>query len=136
MKTAVNVTAPIKSYKDLIVWKESMNFVQVVYRVSAEFPKSEQLVLTSQMRRAAVSVPSNIAEGWSRNTAGSFLYFLRIATGSISELMTQIEIAFRLNYLTADNMKDMELMGNRISKMLTALIRKVEIRGNANKATK
>jgi len=135
MKTAVNTIAPIKSYKDLIVWKESMNFVQDVYRVSAGFPKSEQLALTTQMRRAAVSVPSNIAEGWSRNTPGSFIYFLRIATGSISELMTQIEIAFRLNYLTADNVNDMESRGNQITKMLIALIRKVESREKCKKAT-
>ena len=129
-------SAPVKSYKDLIVWKASMNLVHDVYRISSVFPKSEQLILTSQMRRSAISVPSNIAEGWSRNSARSFNYFLRIASGSTSELMTQVEIAFRLNYLMPEKANELTLQGNQISKMLIALIKKVEIREKARNESK
>ena len=131
-----NFSTPVKSYKDLIVWKASMNLVHDVYRISSVFPKSEQLILTSQMRRSAISVPSNIAEGWSRNSARSFNYFLRIASGSTSELMTQVEIAFRLNYLTPEKANELTLKGNQISKMLIALIKKVEVREKARSASK
>jgi len=113
-----------------------MNLVHDVYRISSVFPKSEQLILTSQMRRSAISVPSNIAEGWSRNSARSFNYFLRIASGSTSELMTQVEIALRLNYLTPEKANELTLKGNQISKMLIALIKKVEIREKARNASK
>ena len=130
-----NLNAPLKSYKDLIVWKASMNLVLDVYRISSVFPKSEQFILTSQMRRSAISVPSNIAEGWSRNSAKSFNYFLRIASGSTSELMTQVEIALRLNYLPPEKANEITVKGNQISKMLIALIRKVEIREKARNAS-
>ena len=130
-----NFNTPLKSYKDLIVWKSSMNLVLDIYRISSVFPKSEQLILTSQMRRSAISVPSNIAEGWSRNSARSFNYFLKIASGSTSELMTQVEIALRLNYLPPEKANEITLKGNKISKMLIALIRKVEIREKARKAS-
>lgn len=131
-----NFNTPLKSYKDLIVWKSSMNLVLDIYRISSVFPKSEQLILTSQMRRSAISVPSNIAEGWSRNSARSFNYFLKIASGSTSELMTQVEIAYRLNYLTPENANEITIKGNQISKMLIALIKKVEIREKARHVSK
>ncbi|MFM7726874.1 MAG: four helix bundle protein, partial [Flavobacteriales bacterium] len=116
-----NTNSPVKSYKNLIVWNASMNLVHDIYRISSVFPKSEQLILTSQMRRAAISVPSNIAEGWGRNSARSFKYFLKIASGSTSELMTQLEIALRLNYITPEKANELILKGNQISKMLIAL---------------
>jgi four helix bundle protein len=109
-----------------------MNFVQDVYVITSRFPRVEQMALTSQMRRSAVSVPSNIAEGWSRNSAASFSYFSRIALGSMSELMTQIEIASRVSYINEEKMIELESKGNEICRMLYALTKKVESRENTN----
>jgi four helix bundle protein len=88
----------MKDHKELEVWKKSMDFVLSVYALTQGFPKDELYVLTSQLRRSAVSVPSNIAEGAARNSAREFLRFLHIAQGSASEAETQILIAQRLNY--------------------------------------
>jgi four helix bundle protein len=80
------------------------------------------------MRSCAISVPSNIAEGWSRNSARSFISYLNIASGSMSELMTQLEIARRINYISAERMQALEHRGIQISKMLYMLIKKIESR--------
>src|ERR1022692_3424835 len=87
------------SYQDLIAWQKAMDLVTDVYRVTAAFPKEEVYGLTSQLRRAAVSVPSNIAEGQGRKGDGEFKHFLRLALGSLMEVETQIMIAERLGYL-------------------------------------
>ena len=87
------------NYRDLIVWQKAMDLVQAVYKITAGFPKEELYGLTSQLRRAAVSIPSNIAEGQGRRTTGDFQRFLAIANGSLREVETQILIAKRLNYL-------------------------------------
>ena len=89
----------IKSYKELIVWQTSIDMVVEVYRVTENFPRQEMFGLTSQMRRSAVSIPSNIAEGRGRGTRKDFSNFLKVSLGSSNELETQIEIAKRLNYL-------------------------------------
>src|SRR5271167_3933942 len=94
--------AKISSYKDLVVWKKSMALVTEVYAATARFPREEFYGLTSQLRRAAVSVPSNIAEGQGRATKGEFIQFLCHARGSLFELETQIVIAEKLGYITAD----------------------------------
>jgi four helix bundle protein len=86
-------------HKNLEAWKKSMDLVVEVYKYTADFPKAEQYGLVSQMRRAAVSVPSNLAEGAADRTVSQFSNYLSIALGSLSELDTQTEIAFRLNYL-------------------------------------
>ena len=85
----------MKSHKDLIVWKKSMDLVQITYEFSTNYPDSEKFGLISQMRRAAVSVPSNIAEGAARNSTKEYIRFLYIALGSLSELETQILISTR-----------------------------------------
>ncbi len=90
-----------KNYADLIVWQKAMSFVEAVYRASAGFPMEERYGLTSQLRRAAVSVPSNIAEGEGRDSRREFHRFLRVAHGSLREAETQIQIAGRLGYLTS-----------------------------------
>lgn len=91
---------PIQSYQDLIAWQKAMEVAVSIYRVTERFPKSEQYGLVSQMRRAAISVPSNIAEGTMRGTRKDYRQFVLIAGGSIAELETQLEIARRLGYLS------------------------------------
>ena len=87
-------------HHDLLVWQVGMDLVSEVYALSAQFPKEEIYGLTAQLRRAAVSVPSNIAEGAARTTQKEFLYYLSVARGSLSELETQLFIAQRLKYCT------------------------------------
>ncbi len=88
----------MKTHKDLEVWKEGVDLVVAIYKLTSYFPKEEQFGLTSQMRRAAVSVPSNIAEGAARQSKKEFIKYLYIALGSISELETQYLISQKLNY--------------------------------------
>jgi four helix bundle protein len=85
-----------KSFRDLEVWRLGLDLVETIYRCTAEFPKSEIFALSAQMRRAAVSIPSNIAEGQARSSSKEFLRFLSIAIGSLAELATQLELASRL----------------------------------------
>jgi four helix bundle protein len=130
METIEKKTTAIRSYRDLNVWKAAMELVCEVYEVTRNFPDTERYALTSQMRRCAISVPSNIAEGWSRNSARSFISYLNIASGSMSELLTQLEIARRINYISAERMQALEHRGIQISKMLYMLIKKIESRSN------
>lgn len=95
------------THKDLKVYQLSLDFVTEIYKVSDQFPKSEGFGLTSQIRRAAVSIPSNIAEGSGRNSTKDFLRFLHISSGSLSEVEAQIEIAVRLGYISeTDDIKE------------------------------
>ncbi|MDE2079698.1 MAG: four helix bundle protein [Patescibacteria group bacterium] len=91
---------PLRSYRDLIVWQKSKAFVKNAYVITASFPPGERFGLASQMRRAAVSIPSNIAEGRGRSTRKDFVSFLRIALGSVYELETQFEIAKDLGFVS------------------------------------
>ncbi len=93
------ISKEIKNHKDLEVWKKSMDLVSNIYKITESFPNKELYGLTNQIRRAAVSIPSNIAEGAARNSKKEFIQFLYIALGSLSELETQIIIADRLEYL-------------------------------------
>jgi four helix bundle protein len=116
----------VKTYRDLDVWKRSYEFCIRVYRVSGRFPKDERFGLTAQMRRAAVSVPSNIAEGCGRRTTPDFLRSLYIAYGSNCELETQILLATDLGFLEAAESKRLvEELGD-IERMLKGLIRALE----------
>jgi len=94
----------IKSYRDLVVWQKAMDLVTEIYRVSREFPKDEIFGLTGQMRRAAVSVPSNIAEGYGKSSRKEYIFFLTHARGSLLELETQILIAGNLTYYYSDRL--------------------------------
>ncbi|HEX8494490.1 MAG TPA: four helix bundle protein [Pyrinomonadaceae bacterium] len=89
----------VKSYQELIVWQKAMNLVESIYQISGRFPKDEIYGLTSQLRRAVISVPSNIAEGQGRNSTKEFLHHLSIAYGSFMETETQLQISGRLGYL-------------------------------------
>jgi len=115
----------IKNYKDLDIWKRSIALVEDIYRLTKSFPKEELYGLTSQMRRAAVSIPSNIAEGFTRFHNKEYRQFLYIALGSCSELSTQIIIAFRLKYF--DNNKIEQLLNeiDEICRMTMSLIKKI-----------
>lgn len=88
----------IRTYRDLIVWEKSMNLVLKLYMITNLFPEEEKFGITSQLKRSAVSVPSNIAEGFGRNHTKDFIRFLRIANGSLYELETQIDLCFKLKY--------------------------------------
>ena len=98
-----------------------MDLVILVYRLTEKFPKHEQYALTSQMRRAAVSIPSNIAEGRRRGTENEFRHFSRIALGSAAELETQIEIAFRLEYDNAESFKGSMDLLDEVLRMLNKI---------------
>lgn len=116
----------LKSHKDLIVWQKSMSLVTSIYKLTASFPSTEQFGLISQMRCAAVSIPSNIAEGRSRGTRKDFRQFINIAFGSTNELETQLLIALDLNFVTTVEFKDIHLLIEEISKMLRSISSKLE----------
>ena len=111
-----------KNYADLIVWQKAMDFVETAYRVSTQFPKEEMYGLVSQIRRAVVSIPCNIAEGQGRRAAGDFQRFLSIAFGSLREVETQIVIAERLHYLDADKRTELMDTAAEIGRLLNGLI--------------
>jgi four helix bundle protein len=118
----------MKSHKDLDVWKKSIEMVTLVYKLTRDFPKDELYGLTNQMRRAAVSVPSNIAEGAGRNSSKEFLQFLSYATGSLSELETQIIIANHLGYLNKEQKQDIDTVFISIFTMLSKLIQALKVK--------
>ena len=110
-----------RNYTHLIVWQKSMDLVESLYRATANFPKDEWFGLRSQMRRAVVSIPSNIAEGQGRNSRREFRRFLSIAHGSLRELETQIQISKRLGYLKAPECSMLEAQCAEVGKMLKGL---------------
>ena len=105
----------IKSYRDLIVWQKAMGLVTDVYAITKDFPKEEQYGLTAQIRRSAVSVPSNIAEGYGRKSTLDYIRFLQIACGSLYELQTQLEISVNLKYMTKEKSEGIFVLFNEIN---------------------
>lgn len=120
----------INSHKDLIVWQKSIFLCKSIYKLTEKFPKGEIYGLTSQMRRCAVSIPSNIAEGRSRGTRKDFAQFLRIALGSASELETQIEIASQLSYLSTNEAQEICNHLSEVSRMIMGLLKKLSIKAS------
>ena len=116
----------LKNYKELKVWQKSYNLCLDVYRTTRIFPKEEMYGLTSQMRRSAVSVPSNIAEGYGRKTTADYIRFLYIAYGSLCELETQIMLAGDLNYLDDGKLEGLKASVSEVERMLKALINSLE----------
>jgi four helix bundle protein len=114
-----------QSYTDLIVWKKSMDMVVAVYEITRHFPDSEKFGLVNQMRRAAVSIPSNIAEGFARKGDTEFVYFLKVAYGSSAELETQLILAERLKFTRAADFDKLTSELIEVRKMLASLIRKL-----------
>jgi len=111
--------ASADSFEDLIAWQEAMRLVELVYQCTSTFPRQEVFGLSAQMRRAAVSIPCNIAEGTARNSSRELLQFLGIANGSVAELRTQLRIAIRLGFLGSDT-RCIE-QASRVSKLITGL---------------
>lgn len=116
----------VESFKDLIVWSKGIELVNDIYKVTKNFPKEELYGLTSQIRRAAISISANIAEGWGRGTTKNYIQFLDISKGSLFELDTLIIIANNQDYLNTENCSEIENKINEIGRMLNALITKLE----------
>ena len=117
----------MNNYRELIVWQKSMLLAELVYKCSASFPDEEKFGLTSQIRRSVVSVASNIAEGAGRNSNNEFRNFLGIANGSLNELMTQLELANRFDFLDNITLEEILKLCNEIQKMIYTLIKKFSI---------
>ena len=113
--------AKIESHRDLIVWQKAMDMTVEVYRLTGRFPATETYRLTSQITRAAASVPANIAEGFSRGTTRDYAHFLAISKGSLMETETFLMLAIRLNYLNETQASSALSVITEISKMLTVL---------------
>ncbi|WP_146402059.1 four helix bundle protein [Pseudobythopirellula maris] len=120
--------ADVESYRDLKVWKLGFRISLSVYDLTAEYPKTEQFGLTSQMRRCAVSLPSNIAEGHARESTRDFLRHLSIASGSLAELETQLLISRELRYVSADQLAEIMEQCEKESRMLGGLRRSLQKR--------
>ena len=114
----------IKTFRDLIAWQKSMELVRMIYRTTKSMPPSEQFGLTNQMRRAAVSIPSNIAEGYARQSTIDYIRFLKHSRGSLAEVSTQVELAISLE-LIPSNPSLIDLL-NEVDRILQALIRSLE----------
>ena len=110
-----------KSFRDLQVWQTAIELTELIYVTSSDFPKHELFGLTSQMRRAAVSIASNIAEGSARDSKKDFRHFIFIAKGSTCELQTQLVIAGRLTYISEPNLRKCEALADRVARMLSGL---------------
>ena len=115
-----------RAHKNLDVWRESVALATHIYQITEKFPKNEIYGLTSQMRRAVVSIPSNIAEGAARTSSKEFAQFLNIAGGSLSELDTQLEIAANLQYLSVDEKQTIDQKIGSIAQKLAGLINHVK----------
>ena len=117
--------AEVKTYKDLLVWQKAIHFVTQVYKVVKGFPQEELYGLTSQIKRAAVSIPSNIAEGYGRKSTKDYIRFLQIAMGSIFEIQTQLEISKNLEFVSESSFGELYEYSREIERMLSSMINKV-----------
>lgn len=112
----------VQSYRDLIAWQKAIELADAVYRATSRFPAQEVYGLTSQIRRSAVSVPSNIAEGQAKLTSGEFMAFLSHARGSLAELETQLILAGRLGYMNGAIAGDLECKAAEVGRLMNGLI--------------
>ncbi|SDQ65729.1 four helix bundle protein [Flagellimonas zhangzhouensis] len=112
------------NFKNLLIWKKAINLVEDIYRLTLKFPHDEKYGLTSQIRRSAVSIPSNVAEGAGRNTEGEFKNFLGIASGSSNELFSQLVLSQRLGFVTENDLKPILNQLEEIQKINYTLIKK------------
>ena len=112
-------------YKELQVWQKAMDLVVEIYKISKLLPKEETYGISDQIRRSAVSIPSNIAEGQSRNSTKEFIQFLSIARGSLAELETQLLICIKVNMLSEDNITEAQNITTEVGKMIKGLMNKL-----------
>ncbi len=117
---------PLRSFEDLIVWQQSMLLAREIYKLVQVLPVEERYALSDQMRRAAVSIPSNIAEGQARNTSKEFIQFLHIAKGSNAELITQLLLCVDFGYLTEEQIHYARKLSYKVAQLLSALIRSLK----------
>jgi four helix bundle protein len=127
-KTKQEKTMPASSYRDLVVWRTGMKLAKEVCRLTVALPRQETYGLSSQMRRAAVSVPANIAEGHARGTPKELLQFLRIARGSLAELETMLTLAQELDYLPKTSLPNILSICDEVGRMITGLRRSIQRR--------
>lgn len=120
--------ARVHSHRDLIVWQRAMELVAATYRLTTQLPHHELYGLTSQMRRSAVSIAANIAEGQARRTTKDYLRFLAIANGSLRELETYWDVAVGLEYLTLGQVSESQVKGEEIGKMLAGLAKALRLK--------
>ena len=115
-----------RTYQELLVWQKAMDLTAVIYQLVKKLPKEELFALSDQMRRAVVSIPSNIAEGRDRNTNNEFIHFLTVSRGSKAELETQLLICVKVGYLTETDIDEAIIISTEVGKMLTSLINKLK----------
>jgi four helix bundle protein len=116
-----------KSYRDLLIWQRGMTLVEDCYRISGALPETERYGLVSQIRRASVSIPANIAEGYGRELDGSFAQHLRIAQGSLKELETLLLLAIRLSFADAKSVEQTLNYCDELGRMLRSMIRSIKV---------
>jgi four helix bundle protein len=119
----------IRSYRDLRVWKEAMDLAVECYDLTRAFPREEAYGMTGQIRRAAASVPANIAEGYGRNSTGQYVQFLRTAQGSLKELETHLLLAARVDLVEQDSVEPLLNRADDIGRMLQSLAKSVQAAG-------
>jgi len=124
-----------RNYRELIVWQEAIKIAKAVYQLTGKFPKQETYALADQIRRAAVSVPSNIAEGQARKSPGDFRRFLHIALGSLAEVDTQLVLAQEFGYLTQEDIDPMDEQIQGLRKKLYALINSLPLLASCQQST-
>jgi four helix bundle protein len=124
----------ISTYKDLIVWQKSIQLVTDIYALTKTFPSDERYGMVSQLNRAVISVPSNIAEGWGRELSKNYLQFLRVSQGSLMEVETMILISKNLGYINETNFKELNKKIEEVGKILQGLIKSVQQKTSLTKA--
>ena len=119
----------ISSYRELLIWQKGMDITEKVYQLTKSFPMEEQYGLTSQIKRSSISIPSNIAEGFGRNSTKSYLHFTKIALGSLFELETQLLLAYKLNFIkNEEHYTTIMYLITEESKMISSFIKKLSVK--------
>jgi four helix bundle protein len=119
------VEQSIKDYRDLLIWKKGIELTKEIYNITSRFPSNEMYGLTSQLQRASVSIPSNIAEGQARQRSAEFCQFLRVSLGSLAEVETQMVIACELGFTSMNKLEDVRGKITELRKMIYSIQRKI-----------
>lgn len=122
------MSSKVESFRDLVVWQLGMDLAELTYGLASEFPSRHGFGLADQARRAAVSVPANIAEGWGRSSTADYIRFLMISRGSLYELETHFELAFRLQFVGVEQGMEIQQSVSKLARMLNALISRLKVK--------